>query len=62
MAAVGSVPLHVPFPVDAVFPGEPADGEPATASPPGEPVDGEPGTDIIAEWMSRNTRPFYTRD
>jgi len=53
LAAVGSVPLHVPFPVDAVFPGEPADGD---------HVGGDPGPDIIAEWMSRNTRAFYTRD
>jgi hypothetical protein len=58
LAAVGSVPLHVPFPVDAVFPGDPADGDPAD----GDPADGDPGPDIIAEWMSRNTRAFYTRD
>jgi hypothetical protein len=63
LAAVGSVPLHVPFPVDAVFPGEPADGEPADGGPAdGEPVSGEHGPDIITEWMSRNTRPFYTSD
>jgi SseB protein N-terminal domain len=56
--AVEQVPLHVPFPVDVAFPGEPspdeADGR--------EAVDGQPAEDIIAEWMSRNTRPFYTRD
>ena len=56
--AVASVPLHVPFPVDVTFPGEPVGSEPAS----GESVGGEPGPDIIAEWMSRNTRPFYTRD
>ena len=81
--AVAEVPLHVPFPVDAVFPGEPADGEPAGGKHDGgehvggEHVGGEHdgdehdgdetanaalGPDIIAEWMSRNTRPFYTRD
>ena len=53
IAAVGSVPLHVPYPVDVTFPGEPGDGEHAG---------GDPGPDIIAEWMSRNTRAFYTRD
>jgi hypothetical protein len=53
VAAVASVPLHVPYPVDVVFPGEPAAGDPA--------VGAEPGPDIIAEWMSSNTRPFYTR-
>ena len=88
LAAVGSVPLHVPFPVDAVFPGEPTDGEPAHGKPAhgehadgkaangehadgkpadakatdGEHADGDPDPDIIAEWMSRNTRAFYTRD
>ena len=46
--AVAAVPLHVPFPVDVTF--------------PGEAVPGEPGADIIADWMTRNTRPFYTRD
>jgi len=52
IAAVAEVPLHVPYPVDAVFPGEPGAGEEA-----GD----EPGSDIIAEWIARNTRPFYTR-
>jgi hypothetical protein len=51
--AVAAVPLHVPFPVDVAFPGEPTDGA---------PVGREPGPDIIAGWMARNTRPFYTRD
>ena len=62
LAAVGSVPLHVPFPVDAVFPGEPADGDHAGRSTGDETANAERGPDIIAEWMSRNTRPFYTRD
>ena len=56
--AVASVPLHVPFPVDVTFPGEPVGSEPAA----GESVGAEPGPDIVAAWMSRNTRPFYTRD
>jgi hypothetical protein len=58
LAAVASVPLHVPYPVDVAFPGEPADDEPAGR----EPADGEPAPDVITEWMSRNTRPFYVRD
>ena len=63
VAAVASVPLHVPYPVDVVFPGEPADGEAVgSESAGGEPGESEPGADIIAEWTSRNTRPFYTRD
>jgi SseB protein N-terminal domain len=76
LGAVASVPLHVPFPVDVAFAGEPADiageREPAGGGKPepagGEPAgadrgpDGEPTLDVIAEWMSRNTRPFYTRD
>jgi hypothetical protein len=63
LAAVASVPLHVPFRVDVTFPGEPAADQPAGAEPAAaDPVDAEPGPDIIAEWMSRNTRPFYTRD
>ena len=69
--AVAEVPLHVPFPVDAVFLGEPAGGgpasEPADGGPAGElpgdeTANAERGPDIIAAWMSRNTRPFYTRD
>jgi SseB protein N-terminal domain len=59
IAAVAEVPLHVPFPVDAIFPGEPdpdaADGDPADG-------DGDGDANIIADWMTRNTRPFYTRD
>ena len=52
IAAVASVPLHVPYPVDAAFPGEPADDAAGG---------GAPGSDIIADWIARNTRPFYTR-
>jgi SseB protein N-terminal domain len=48
--AVAAVPLRVPFPVDVTFP-----GEPAGPSGPADP-------DLIADWMARNTRPFYTRD
>jgi hypothetical protein len=57
-AAVASVPLHVPFPVDVTFPGEPAGGEHAGR----ERAADEPDRDAIADWMARNTRPFYTRD
>src|SRR3984885_285746 len=38
--AVAEVPLHVPFPVDAVFPGEPADGEPVGGEHDGGKHDG----------------------
>jgi type III secretion system (T3SS) SseB-like protein len=76
LAAVSSVPLHVPFPVDVAFAGEPADvatepgpagrtgPRPAGGGPAGSDrdPDGEATLDVIAEWMSRNTRPFYTRD
>jgi hypothetical protein len=72
LAAVASVPLHVPFPVDVAFPGEPAGGEPAGGEPAGaepagrptgdEPANVERGPAIIAQWMPRTTRPFYTRD
>ena len=58
LAAVASVPLRVPYPVDVAFPGEPADDEAVD----GEGVDAETAPDIIGEWMSRNTRPFYSRD
>jgi SseB protein N-terminal domain len=47
--ACAAVPLRVPFPVDVTFPGEPVSAE---TSP----------TDLIDEWIARNTRPFYTRD
>jgi SseB protein N-terminal domain len=66
--AVAEVPLRVPFPVDVAFPVEPAAGEPAAGEPAGDETAGdetanaERGPDIIAEWMSRNTRAFYTRD
>jgi hypothetical protein len=46
--AVAAIPLRVPFPLDVTF--------------PGEPVPGQPGPDVIVDWMTRNTRPFYTRD
>jgi SseB protein N-terminal domain len=60
--AVASVPLHVPFPVDVTFPGEPTGDAERGDGAPGTAVAGGPGPDIIAEWMSRNTCPFYTRD
>jgi hypothetical protein len=60
--AVAEVPLHVPFPVDVAFPLEPAGGG-SVGEPTGdETANAERGPDIIAAWMSRNTRPFYTRD
>jgi hypothetical protein len=72
LAAVASVPLHVPFPVDVAFTGEPADaggeavdGGAARGGAAGSEADsscGEADPDVIADWMSRNTRPFYTRD
>jgi hypothetical protein len=45
---VEAIPLRVPFPVDVTF--------------PGEPIPGLPGPDVITDWMTRNTRPFYTRE
>ncbi|MGD0704990.1 MAG: SseB family protein [Trebonia sp.] len=48
--ACAAVPLRVPFPVDVTFPGEILPGKTS------------PSPDIIDEWISRNTRPFYTRD
>jgi SseB protein N-terminal domain len=58
LAAVASVPLRVPYPVDVAFPGEPVDAE----TEADEAVGGEAAPDIITEWTSRNTRPFYARD
>jgi hypothetical protein len=54
LSAVASVPLHVPFRVDLMFTDEPGRGDPG-------PGPGEPGPNLIAEWMERNTGPFYTR-
>ena len=48
--ACAAIPLRVPFPVDVTFPGEILPGKTS------------PSPDIIDEWISRNTRPFYTRD
>ncbi len=83
IAAVASVPLHVPFPVDVTFPGEPAGGDQEGGEPAGgeradgeradgeradgeradgERAGGERDPDVIADWMARNTRPFYSRD
>jgi hypothetical protein len=63
IAAVASVPLHVPFPVDVTFPGEPAGGEQEGGEQEGgEQAAGERDPDVIADWMARNTRPFYSRD
>jgi len=58
LAAVASVPLHVPFRVDLTFTDEP----PAAGSPADGAGSDDAGPDVIAEWMERNTRPFYTRD
>jgi SseB protein N-terminal domain len=58
IAAVASVPLHVPFPVDVTFPGEPAADGPLGR----EWAAGEQDPDVIADWVARNTRPFYARD
>ena len=52
LTAVAAVPLRVPFPVDATFPGEPSD----------DAVGGARDSDLIADWIARNTHPFYTRD
>jgi len=79
--AVAAVPLHVPFPVDVTFPGEPhADPvfygfafpaavgtppdvtQPDVTQPDGTPADGLTEPDVIARWIARNTRPFYTRN
>ena len=49
-SALAAVPLRAPFPVDATFPGEILAGMTA------------PSPDLIDQWISRNTRPFYTRD
>jgi hypothetical protein len=59
--AVATVPLHVPFPVDVTFPGEPYDEPPFTAglAPETPPP---PAPDPIARWITRNVRPFYNRD
>ncbi len=48
--ACAAVPLRVPFPVDATFPGEILPGKTS------------PSPDLVDEWIRRNTRPFYTRD
>jgi len=48
--ACAAVPLRVPFPVDVTFPGEILPGQT------------DPSPDLIDDWISRNTRPFYTRD
>jgi hypothetical protein len=48
--ACAAVPLRVPFPVDVTFPGEILPGKTS------------PSPDLVDEWISRNTRPFYTRD
>jgi hypothetical protein len=76
--ACAAVPLRVPFPVDVTFSGEPVltvIGEPISVdtsldtrisgdASPGELISEETSrtTDLIDEWITRNTRPFYTRD
>jgi hypothetical protein len=58
--AVAAVPLHVPFPVDVIFPGEPPPDAPfpRLADSPAVP----PPPDVIGTWIARNARPFYSRD
>jgi hypothetical protein len=53
--ACAAVPLRVPFPVDVTFPGEVVSGEPF-------PSPNAPSPYTIDNWITRNTRPFYTRD
>jgi hypothetical protein len=60
--AVAAVPLHVPFPVDVTFPGEPYDEVPLTAGLAPETPPPPPGPDVIARWIARNVRPFYARN
>jgi hypothetical protein len=63
--SAAAVPLHVPFPVDVTFPGEPHPDPVfrgfAASAPDGGPY---PATepDVIARWIARNVRPFYTRN
>jgi hypothetical protein len=68
--AAATVALRIPFPVDLMFPGEPATGYPGErrAEPPSHAA---PGTrrsatlappDAIDAWIADNTRPFYHRD
>lgn len=45
--AAAGIPLHVPFPLDVTFPGEPDGGTPAT--------------DAVDAWIEGNTGPFYVR-
>jgi len=58
--ACAAVPLRVPFPVDVTFPGEVIGGE-SFPSPDASSPDA-PSPYIIDNWITRNTRPFYTRD
>jgi len=69
--AVAAVPLHVPFPVDVTFPGEPHPDSvfhgftfPASAVTASDATapDALTEPDVIASWIARNTRPFYTRN
>jgi SseB protein N-terminal domain/SseB protein C-terminal domain len=56
--AVAEIPLRVPFPVDVTFPGEPSPVPYPARHAREAPVTADP----IAGWISRNVRPFYTRD
>jgi hypothetical protein len=61
-SAVAAVPLHVPFPVDVTFPGEPHSEVPFTAGLAPGTAPRPAGPDAIVHWIERNVRPFYTRN
>jgi hypothetical protein len=61
-SAVAAVPLHVPFPVDVTFPGEPHSEVPFTAGLAPGTAPRPAGPDAIVRWIERNVRPFYTRN
>lgn len=56
--ALAAVPLHVPFPVDVTFPGEP---HPQAPYSPRHAAGPRVAPDPIGDWIERNTRPFYAR-
>ncbi len=56
--AAAAVPLHVPFPVDVTFPGEP---HPEAPYAPRHAAQTTAPADPIADWIARNARPFYHR-
>ena len=71
--ARAAVPLRVPFPVDVTFPGEVVGDETSSAVSASVfpssvscfrqvPSPQDPPATLIDKWITRNTRPFYTRD